>query len=315
MDEKINERKKESIFWIEVDKIKPNSQQPRRGFNEQALKELSDSIREYGLLQPIVVIRKEFDIPTGRTVEYELLAGERRLRASKLAGLAQIPVIIREDTNDKAKLELALVENIQREDLNPIEKANAFKRLVDDFGMLHREVADKIGKSREVVANTIRLLSLPADMQEAVAIGKITEGHTRPLLMVKDQPEAQRRLYYEILENKLSVRDAERKSRDIARDRVRNSLDPETRRVQDQLETVFGTRVLIEKKGSKGKISIEFFDEEELAGILQKIASSTQIDDATVVAESNASALAGEFSILPSLASAQNRKIGIYSKK
>ena len=277
MDEQSNygERRKESVFWIEIDKIKPNSQQPRREFDEAALKELADSIREYGLLQPIVVTRKEQDIPSGRLVEYELLAGERRLRASKLAGLSQIPVVIREEMPEKTKLELALVENIQRQDLNPIERAWAFKKLMDDFGMLQREIGEKIGKSREVVANTMRLLSLPDDMQHAVAVGRISEGHTRPLLMVSEQPDAQRKLYNDIIEKRLSVREAEMMSRIIAKERARVMLDPTTRKVQDQLETLFGTRVLIEKKGQKGKISIEFFGEEELQGIIAKIAQAT----------------------------------------
>ena len=185
MDEKINQpaKIKESVFWIELDKIKPNSMQPRREFDESALSELAQSIREYGVLQPIVITRKEIigpDAQSGLAVEYELLAGERRLRASKLAGLSQIPAIIKEAQPDKVNLEIALIENLQRADLNPIEKARAFKKLIDEFGMLQREVAEKVGKSREVVANTLRLLTLPEDMQQAVAVGKITEGHTRP---------------------------------------------------------------------------------------------------------------------------------------
>src|SRR3989344_4101824 len=270
------ERRKESIFWIEIEKIKPNPLQPRREFEESALRELAESIRAYGLLQPVVVIRKEREVPRGRLVDYELLAGERRLRACKIAGLTQIPVIIHEDTTDKVKLELALVENLQREDLNPIEKARAFKRLMDEFGMRQREIAEKIGKSREVVANTVRLLSLPEDIQQAVAAGTITEGHTRPLLMVAGQPEAQRKLYNDIVEQQLSVREAERRSRLIARDRVRSALDPETRQVQEQLETIFGTRVLIERKGKRGTISIEFFDDEDLHSIVGKISPTEE---------------------------------------
>src|SRR3989344_271151 len=285
MDPVVVERRKESIFWIEIEKIKPNPLQPRREFEESALRELAESIRAYGLLQPVVVIRKEREVPHGRLVDYELLAGERRLRACKIAGLSQIPVIIREDTTDKAKLELALVENLQREDLNPIEKARAFKRLMDEFGMRQREIAEKIGKSREVVANTVRLLSLPEDIQQAVAAGTITEGHTRPLLMVAGQPEAQRKLYNDIVEQQLSVREAERRSRLIARDRVRSALDPETRQVQEQLETIFGTRVLIERKGKRGIISIEFFDDEDLHSIVGKISPTEEKSESEVVPE------------------------------
>ena len=296
MDEKVNPltepRKNDSIFWIELDKIKPNPFQPRREFDPILLKELSDSIREYGLLQPIVVIRKEKEIPTGRLVEYELLAGERRLRASKLAGLQQIPVIIRDDTTDKLKLEMALVENLQREDLNPIEKARAFRKLVDDFGMLQREIGEKIGKSREVVANTLRLLTLPEDMQQAVAMGKITEGHTRPLLALVNEPDEQRKLYDDILARQLSVREAERMSRVVAQKRARAFMDPTTRMVQDQLENLLGTRVSIEKKGEKGKISIEFFSEEELQGILHRIATMSPQEE--ILQDNNTTSLSSE---------------------
>ncbi|MDO8522952.1 MAG: ParB/RepB/Spo0J family partition protein [bacterium] len=272
----IQEKRKESVFWIELDRIVPNPYQPRREFEEGALKDLAESIREYGVLQPIVVTRKEkigSDAGSRLAVEYELLAGERRLRAAKLIGLAQIPVIIRDDTSNKVKLELALVENLQREDLNPMEKARAFKKLIDEFGMLQREVAEKIGKSREVVANTLRLLTLPGDMQQAVAEGKISEGHTRPLLMLTDHPEDQKQLYSNILTSNLSVREAERAARSIAVERARAALDPDTRNLQQKLENALGTRVHIERKakGNSGKISIEFFSEEELKSISDKI--------------------------------------------
>ena len=279
MDEKINSpagepKKKESVFWIELEKIKPNPMQPRREFEEGALKELAESIREYGVLQPIVVTRKEISgagVGSVLLVEYELLAGERRLRAAGLAGLPNIPAIIREDTTDKAKLEIALIENLQREDLNPMEKAFAFKKLIDEFGMLQREVAERVGKSREAVANTLRLLTLPEEMRAGVAAAAITEGHTRPLLMLVNHPEDQKNLYTKIVADKLSVRDAELAARNIARDRARASLDPETRMLQEKLENVLGTRVNIERRGLKGKISIEFFSEEELKSISDKI--------------------------------------------
>ena len=280
MDEKINEKRKESVFWIELDKIKPNPFQPRREFEEGALKELAESIREYGVLQPIVVTRKETsasDERAGFTVEYELLAGERRLRASKLVGLPHVPAIIRADTSDKSKLELALVENLQREDLNPIEKARAFKQLIEQFDLRQTDVAEKIGKSREVVANTLRLLNLPEEMQQAVAVGNITEGHTRPLLMLSGHPEDQQQLYQNILSSNLSVREAELKARIIAKDRARAALDPETRMLQERLENALGTRVHIDRKGPKGKISIEFFSEEELKSISEKIMPASSI--------------------------------------
>ena len=272
----IQEKRKESVFWIELDRIVPNPYQPRREFEPEALKDLAESIREYGVLQPIVVTRKEkigSDAGSRLAVEYELLAGERRLRAAKLIGLAQIPVIIRDNTSNKVKLELALVENLQREDLNPMEKARAFKKLIDEFGMLQREIAEKIGKSREVVANTLRLLTLPGDMQQAVAEGKISEGHTRPLLMLTDHPEDQKQLYANILTSNLSVREAEKAARNIAVERARAALDPETKTLQQKMENALGTRVHIERKakGNSGKILIEFFSEEELRAISDKI--------------------------------------------
>ena len=275
MDEKIN-KVKESVFWIELEKIKPNPFHPRREFDEATLKELAESIREYGVLQPIVVTRKEVvspDVVSGSVlaVEYELLAGERRLRAAKMAGIHHIPSVIREETTDKAKLEIALIENLQREDLNPIDRALAFKKLVDEFGMLQREVAGRVGKSREVVANTLRLLTLPEDMRQGVAVGAITEGHTRPLLMLAGHPEDQKNLYTKIVADKLSVRDAELAARNIAKDRARAALDPETRMLQEKLENALGTRVNISRNGPKGKISIEFFSEEELKSISERI--------------------------------------------
>lgn len=266
---------KESVFWMELERIKPNPYQPRREFDEVALTELADSIKEYGVLQPIVVIRTKSDFTEG-PVEYELLAGERRLRAAKIAGLVQIPVIIRNEPSSKLKLEMALVENLQREDLNPIEKATAFKRLMDEFGLLQREVAAKVGKSREAVANTMRLLSLPKEMQDAVASGAISEGHTRPLLMLSERKDEQKALYEDIIVKSISVREAEILSRNIAVERARAFLDPVMKNLQEQAENILGTRVRIEKRGVKGKISIDFFSEEELRSILNKIAPPHQ---------------------------------------
>ena len=271
---------KESVFWLELDRIKPNPFQPRREFDETALKELADSIKEYGVLQPIVVMRTQNDFTQGPVI-YELLAGERRLRAAKIAGISQIPVVIRQEPSSKIKLEIALVENLQREDLNPIEKAIAFKRLMDEFGLLQREVGIKVGKSRESVANTMRLLTLPEEMQNAVASGTISEGHTRPLLMLMEHKDEQKALYEDIIVKKISVREAEIVSRNIATERARAFLDPVMKNLQQKAENVLGTRVRIEKKGVKGKISIDFFSEEELHSILNKIVPIKQDSDFT----------------------------------
>ncbi len=269
-------RKETGVFWIEVEKIKPNPMQPRKEFDQKKLADLGDSIRQYGVLQPLVVVRKEYEIPTGRIVEYELIAGERRLQASKLAGLSQVPVIIREEPPEQIKLELALIENIQREDLNPVERARAFRQLIDNFKLKHHEVGTKIGKSREFVTNTLRILALPEDIQEGLSKGLITEGHTRPLLMLSEQPEHQTALYKEIIYKQINVREAERISRRIAIERRKKQeepLDAETKTVEEKLSDALGTRVLIEKKGEKGRISIEFFSEEELGNILGRIRS------------------------------------------
>src|SRR3989344_5767702 len=178
-----DETKAESIFWIETEKIRPNPLQPRREFDEVKLNELAESIKQYGILQPLVVVRMEREAETGTAVDYELIAGERRVRAAKHANPNHFSLIIRDEPSGKVKLELALIENVQREDLNPIERGRAFKQLMDEFNLSQKDVGARVGKSREYVANTIRLLSLPDYIQKAVVDRRINEGHTRPLLM------------------------------------------------------------------------------------------------------------------------------------
>src|ERR1035437_2256248 len=205
-----------SIFWVDIEKVKPNPFQPRREFDEDRLRDLADSIRQYGVLQPLVVSREEIQKEDGGlVVEYELIAGERRLRASKLAGLEQVPVIIRVGDDNMAKLELSIIENLQREDLNAVERARAFLRLVEDFKFNHTQIGAKIGKSREYVSNTLRLLALPQEMLDALSAKKISEGHTRPILMLIDRPEEQMVLFKEIVFKKMTVRDAEKAARKI----------------------------------------------------------------------------------------------------
>ncbi len=263
----------DSIFWIEVDKIQPNPYQPRKEFDEMALKSLSDSIRQYGVLQALVVTRNEVEKPEGGLdVRYELIAGERRLRASRLAGLTQVPCLIKTGAeNNQMKLELAIIENLQREDINPVERAKAFKQLTDEFGMTHAKVAEKVGKSREYVSNTLRLLNLPDEMLSALADGKISEGHARPLLMLKDKPEEQETIFKEILYRRLTVREAEQISRKIAVDKVRKhdfGVDPKIIDFENQFSESLGTRVHIEKKDKGGKILIDFFSDEDLNTLL-----------------------------------------------
>lgn len=269
-----NELFSESIYFIEVDKIVPNPYQPRREFDEARLKELSESIRQYGVLQPLVVSRiEEQDEHGGFRVKYELIAGERRLRASKLAGLAQVPAVIRKEHDPMLKLELAIIENLQREDLNPVDRARAFMRLAQEFGFSHKEIGKKVGKSRVYVSNSLRILQMPQEILEAVEQKRISEGHTRPLLMLNDRPEEQMVLFKEILYKRITVREAERLARNIAKDKARKKEllpDPVTEEMEHKLQDALGTRVRIMRKEKGGSISIDFFSNDDL-DIIMKI--------------------------------------------
>lgn len=273
-----------AIFWVDVEKIAPNPYQPRREFDEQALRDLSESIKQYGILQPLVVSRIEnWNDDGSLNVSYELIAGERRLRASKLANLSQVPVIIRVGDDSRAKLELAILENLQREDLNPVDRAKAFAQLASEFNLKHGEIGQKVSKSREYVSNTLRLLSLPEDVLNALASGKISEGHTRPLMMLTDRPEEQLTLFKEMLLRKMTVREAEGIARRIAYDKVRKKdrfFDPDIAEIEGSLAETLGTRVHIEKREVGGKISIDFFSYEELQSILDHIKKGTPIQKA-----------------------------------
>ncbi len=270
----------DSVFWIDVEKIHPNPFQPRREFDEMQLQSLADSIRQYGVLQALVVTRKE--VPKedgGLAVEYELIAGERRLRASRIAGLSQVPCLIKigDEDNDLMKLELAIIENIQREDLNPVDRARAFERLVNEFGFKHGMIGEKVGKSREYVSNSIRLLSLPPEILDALSQGKISEGHARPLMTLGDRPEEQSTLFKEIMYKKLTVREAEAIARRIAYDKIRKKdigIDLETQELEEQLTETLGTRVSIEKKENGGKIMIDFFSADDVRHFIELLQSS-----------------------------------------
>lgn len=281
----------DSIFWVEVDKIKPNPFQPRRDFDELQLKNLADSIRQYGILQALVVTRKEVEKSEGGIdVEYELVAGERRLRASRLAGLSQVPVLIRTgEESDLLKLELAIIENIQREDLSPVDRARAFDRLAKEFNFKHQEIAKKIGKSREYVSNSLRILTLPEYIITALSEGKITEGHTRPLMMLVDRPAEQETLFKEIMFKKLNVREAESIARHIAVERARKLIDQELIDIEDKFKEKLGTRVRIEKKPARtgepggeegGRVTIDFFNKDDLRSLLERIDSDTASTEA-----------------------------------
>ncbi len=264
-----------SIFWVDTDKIKPNPYQPRRDFDEARLQDLALSIKQYGVLQPLTVSRLEVEKEDGGLLtEYELIAGERRLRAARIAQVSQVPVIIRTGDTSMMKLELAIIENLQREDLNSVDRARAFFRLANEFKFTHNEIAKKMGRSREYVSNTLRILSLPEEILNGLSEGKITEGHTRPILMLADHPEEQLVLFKEIVYKKITVREAERLARKIAYDRVRKKEfmpDPEIVELEEEFQSKLGTRVHIDRKELGGQIKIDFFSTEDLRMILAQI--------------------------------------------
>ncbi len=273
-----NKKFADSIFMLEVEKIKPNPLQPRRTFDEEALRELSASIREHGVIQPLIVSKIEQEIDNGTIVEYQLIAGERRLIASKMAGLERVPAIIRHIGKDIENLELAIIENLQRSDLNPIEAARAYARLQDEFRLTQREIAVKMSKSREAIANALRLLNLPSDIQESIEQGKMSESQARLLLAVPDLAE-QRRLFLELTEHKLSVRDLKSKISRSSGTKISagdTGVDPELSDLEERLSAYFGTKVKIERSEKGGKIVINFYSPEEITGIIEKIKPGSQ---------------------------------------
>lgn len=259
-----------SVHDIPVDQISPNPYQPRVVFNEQNLSSLATSIRQYGVMQPIVVTKKSEG-------SFELISGERRLKASKLAGKSTIPAIIMDNEYSNAeKFELAIIENLQREDLNPIDKAKSFKRLVKEFGLTHSDIAQKMGKSREYISNSLRILMLPDNMLDAMVRAEISEGHARPLLMLKDRPFEQGELFEKIITDKLTVRGAEKIARSVAVEKVRKADTPEDsdlKRMEKNLAEKLGTKVSIDKKvtGEGGKLTIEYFSKEDLEKIINLV--------------------------------------------
>ncbi len=270
----------EPIFHIEVEKIKPNPYQPRKNFDPEALNELASSIREYGILHPLVVTKIETPSATGTNVEYQLISGERRLMASKLVGLERVPAIIKAAPTEKERLELAIIENIQRENLNPLETARAYVKLQEQFGLTQREIAIRMGKSRESVANTMRLLNLPTFAQDALSASKINESQARLLLMVSDIKE-QQAIFDDLVLNNLSVRELRNRIRvkkekpldsaAISAPAFRSKIDPELSSLEEQLMEILGTKVKVQSEGDGGKLTINFYSKEELQGIIDKL--------------------------------------------
>ena len=260
-----------SVFYVETSKIKPNPDQPRKDFEPKALEELASSIKKYGILQPLLVTKLEKDLPRGIDVEYQIIAGERRWRAARLAHLPQVPVIVKDSVvEDKVKLELALVENLQREDLNVMEEAEAFSRLQSDFNLTQKEIGERVGKSREVVANSLRLLDLPSDIKESVRAGKISRTHARALLAFKDQGQ-QRAMYKQILTGKVVTREVEETAASIMGKRKTVKKDNKFEQLEKNLSGTLGTFVAIKNTDKGGHIVIKFTDLSELNKIVKNI--------------------------------------------
>ena len=252
--------KHERIWMIPLSEIFPNPDQPRKSFNPEELKELADSIKIHGVLQPILVSEN-------KKGGYDLVAGERRFRASKLLGLPSIPAIVKTLENE-AQLEVALIENIQRSELNALEEAFAYQRLIEEFGLTQNDVAEKVGKSRSTIANTIRLLTLPDDAQRALIDKKISMGQARALLGMENQAE-QLEMLKSMLGEKITVRDLEKKVRDKTGRHSRR--DPNVLYIEEELRGALGTKVTLSQKGESGTITINYFSKEELAEIVRKI--------------------------------------------
>lgn len=257
---------KETI--VKITMVEPNRNQPRKSFDEDALQELSDSIKQVGLIQPILV--------QDRKDHYEIIAGERRWRAAKMAGLKEIPVIIR-DYSEQEIMEISLIENIQREDLNPIEEAQAYKRLLEEFHLKQDEVAERVSKSRTAVTNSIRLLKLSDKVQQMVIDDMISTGHARALLAV-ESPDEQYNLAQQIFDEKLSVRDVEKLVKNLHKpDKAKKKMDDKTiqtiyQDIEDRLKQKLSTKVTVTSKGEgAGRIEIEFYNHEDLDRLLEMI--------------------------------------------
>ncbi len=255
------------IDEIDVDLIVPNPHQPRTTFDEEALDELVGSMKEHGVLQPLLV--------TSSNTEgvYQLIAGERRLRAAKLAGLSRVPVIVKEAAT-RELLELALVENLQREDLNALEEAAAYQRLAGEFGITQDEIAQRVGRSRTAVANTMRLLALSDEIKQSLAAGAITEGHGRALLAIEVEAD-RRNAWQQVIERGLTVRQTEqlaRRSSNGASKPATNGVDPEIDRIESRIRDTLGTKVeLRRQKSGRGQLVLHFFSDDELNGLLSRI--------------------------------------------
>jgi len=252
----------------DVDSILPNTRQPRLSFDQEALEELAASIREFGILQPLVVR----PVAEGK---YELIAGERRLRAAKLAGLKSVPITVRSATNE-VSLEIALIENVQRENINAFECAKAYRQLIDEFNLTQEQVADKVGKSRVTITNTLRLLKLPKRIQEGLNSGAVSEGHARALLGFENEAHMLA-VYDQILSRGLTVHDVERQAKPHTKTKAKSGKsaaakpaagDPNESALEEALSTYFGTPVHIRKQAGSGELAIQFYSDDDLERLL-----------------------------------------------
>ena len=255
------------IDEIDVDLIVPNPHQPRTTFDEEALDGLVESMQEHGVLQPLLVSSSNAE------GVYQLIAGERRLRAARRAGLTRVPVIVKEAAN-RELLELALVENLQREDLNPIEEAIAYQRLGGEFGITQEEIAKRVGRSRTAVANTMRLLALSDEIKQSLASGTISEGHGRALLSIEDEA-ARRAAWQQVIDQGLTVRQTEQLPRRRPNGSAKlatNGVDPETDQIEARIRDALGTKVQLRRqKNGHGRLVLHFFSDDELHGLLSRI--------------------------------------------
>lgn len=256
------------ILYVDINNIKPNTTQPRKSFDEEKLEELASSIERHGLIQPIVLRQ------SGKG--YEIVAGERRWRAARIVGLKEVPCIVKELTDEENML-LAIIENMQREDLNPIEEAEGLKQMIDTYGLTQEQVSYSVGKSRPYITNSLRLLKLPSKVQELTAEGKLTTGHARAIASVKEQSR-QIELAVKAAEGGLSVRQIEKLAKENKKQKGRSEniaagKSADEKRVEEDLKNVLGTRVSLNRKGKKGRIEIEFYSDEELERLIELLRS------------------------------------------
>ena len=265
--EKVVEKK--GVETLKITEVEPNREQPRKNFNEDALLELADSIKQYGVIQPLIVQKK--------ADHYEMIAGERRWRAAKMAGIKEIPVIIK-DYSDQQVMEISLIENIQREDLNPIEEAMAYKNLMEEFHLKQDEIAEKVSKSRTTVTNSMRLLKLDKRVQQMMIDDMISAGHARTLITIED-PDAQYNIATKIFDEKLSVRETEKlvkllQKPEVKKEKVEKVNSFIYKDIEEKMKAILGTKVTVDhKSNNKGKISIEYYSNEELERILYLLES------------------------------------------